>query len=256
MIEKNPNGPFTNSSPTETFSQDDLIEEFRDLNESSLEHLEASGLEGSLEKLSRLESVFQTIEDDLAKIDGEYAVNTQANPDKRDSVELASAILALEVVRRFIESPSLNRLYNGLLDLANGSSPAGMFLPAKTKSRRPDSANIQRAKGAIAAIIYAKQKIGKLGREEAAKWVLNNLSPNLRGRLYQKPISTRTLIDWLDRYGGKTGERGHGRDKFVECSMHFLNWPDLREDDCASFTGGLAKELPTLSRAKHSKPPS
>jgi hypothetical protein len=129
-----------------------------------------------------------------------------------------------------------------------------MFLALESNSRRPDAGNVQFAKGVVAAIIQAKQKVGKLGRQEAAKWTLRNLSASLRERISVRPVTERTLIEWLDRYGGKSGEDDPGRQAFLEYGRLFLNWPDIKRDDCASLTDGLAKDLPSLKRAKHRKP--
>jgi hypothetical protein len=244
---------------TESYSKEDLVEEFKDLDQTLRNHLERRGLDGSLDVLTKFEEVLRKIENELVGIDDEHRADVKRNPAATDSVDLAAAALALMVVRDGlvelgIESHSLNRLFAGLQDLHGGASPAGMFLALESNSRRTDAGNMQFAKGVVAAIVQAKQKVGKLGRQEAAKWTLRYLSTSLRERISIKPITERTLIEWLDRYGGNSGERSPGRKAFLAYSGRFLTWPDIRKDDCSSLTNKLAKTLPTLKRAKHRKP--
>jgi len=259
MNDEKPQDPRNKSAIVENYSQDDLIEEFKDLDQNLWKQLDRRGLEGSLDVLTRLEETLKEIEDELVRIDDEHQANVKRNPAATDSIDLAAAALALKVVRNGlselgIESHSLHRLFSGLQDLHGGASPAGMFLALASNSRRPDAGNVQVAKGVVAAIIQAKQKVGKLSRQEAAKWTLKNLSASLRERISAKPITERTLIEWLDRYRGKSGESDPGRHAFLEYSRLFLNWPDIKKDDCASLTNGLAKKLPSLKRGKHRKP--
>jgi hypothetical protein len=259
MDDEKPRGPGDKSAIVENYSQDDLVEEFKDLDQTLLKQLDHRGLEDSLDVLTQLEEIIGEIRDELARIDDEHQADVKRDPAATDSIDLAAAALALMVARDGlgelgIESHALNRLFNGLQDLHNGASPAGMFLALESNSRRPDAGNVQIAKGVVAAIIQAKQKVGKLGRQEAAKWTLKNLSASLRERISVKPITERTLIEWLDRYGGKSGDDDPGRQAFLEYSRLFLNWPDIKKDDCASLTNGLAKKLPSLKRTKHRKP--
>jgi hypothetical protein len=255
----------TKSDPTvpdnsvQECAERDLVEEFRDLDEHLRKELMDRGLETSLVMLTDLEELLEAIEQELAEVEVNHAAEVQRDPDAVDSVDLAAAGEALKIVcdglaERGIESPSLKRLFSGLQDLHGGASPAGMFLPSKSRSRRPDPGNIQFAKGSIAAIIHAKQKVGKLGREEAAKWVLKYLSPQLQGRISLQPITRRMLIEWLDRYGGRSGGTSVGRMAFLAYSEAFSKYSDMRPDDCASFSNGLAEKLPALKRAKHRKP--
>ncbi len=258
MNERKPD-PLPNQDSIEEFSERDLVEEFRELDDSLRKKLESRGLETSLEILTHLEEMLDYIEEELAEVEVNHAAEVERDPDAVDSVDLAAAGEALKIVcdglaERGIESPSLNRLFSGLQDLHAGASPAGMFLPSKSKSRRSDPRNIQSAKGSIAAIVHAKQKVGKLGREEAAKWVLKNLSPKLQGRISLQPITQRMLIEWLDRYGGRFGEPSVGRAAFLAFVEAFSRFSDMRPDDCTSFSNGIAEKLPALKRAKHRKP--
>jgi hypothetical protein len=251
--------PGSKNAIIDSYSQDDLVDEFNDLDQDLRNQLEKRGLEDSLDLLTRLEEIIETIKDELAQIDDEHKAEVKRDPTTTDSIDLAAAVLALKVVREglselLIESHSINRLFSGLYDLHSGASPAGMFLALESNSRRPDSTNVQHAKGVVAAIVQAKQKVGKLSRQKAAKWTLNNLSESLRERISVRPITERTLIEWLDRYGGKSGEHDAGRHAFLEYSRIFLSCPDITEDDCASLTNGLAKELTSLKRSKHRKP--
>lgn len=237
----------------------ELVEEFRDLGDDLRKQLVDRGLEASLEKLTNLEELLEDIEQDLAEVEVNHAAEIQRDPDAVDSVDLAAAGEALKIVcdglaERGIESPSLKRLFSGLQDLHGGASPAGMFLPSQSKNRRPDPVNIQSAKGSIAAIVHAKQKVGKLSREEAAKWVLRNLSPKLQGRISVQPVTQRMLIEWLDRYGGRFGGQSVGRTAFLAYSEAFSRYSDMRPDDCESLSKGIAEKLPALKRAKHRKP--
>jgi len=249
----------SDEKPQDCYTEDDLVEEFKDLDQHLRKHLEQRGLDGSLEVLTQMEATLERIKEELKGIDHTHQEDVKRNRWAADSVDLAAGALALMVVRDGLRevgiySDSLDRLFSGLQDLHMGASPAGMFLATESKNRRPDAANIQFAKGAVAAIVEAKQKVGRLGREGAAKWVLKNISTDLCGRLSIKPITARTLIEWLDRYGGKSGGLGPGRSAFLQYSRVFLKLSDIKRDDCASFTNGLAKKLPALKSAKHRKP--
>jgi hypothetical protein len=80
-------------------------------------------------------------------------------PDVVGLVDLAGSILALDAICRFLRlrAPyeTLNLLLNGLRDLAEGGSPAAMFLPLeRTKGRRPDVPTVMAAKGMLAAVMH------------------------------------------------------------------------------------------------------
>src|SRR6266436_7342145 len=188
MNEEKPRDVGNKSAIVENYSLDDLVDEFKDLDPDLRKQLDRRGLEDSLDLLTRLEEIIEEIRDEFTRIDDAHEADVKRNPAATDSIDLAAATRALAVVRNglselLIESHSLNRLFNGLQDLHTGASPAGMFLGLESNSRRPDASNIQSAKGIIAAIIQAKQKVGRLSRQEAAKWTLKNLSVSLRERI-------------------------------------------------------------------------
>lgn len=124
---------------------------------------------------------------------------------KEESVELVFAILALDAVSRFLRkrapSKAIDLLKAALSQVREGSLPA-MFRGRKGGGRRAESPVIHQVKGVLAGLMSVKQTSG-MGRAAAAAWIARNIPPELASRLSPKPITSRAVLEWVDRYGGE-----------------------------------------------------
>lgn len=122
-----------------------------------------------------------------------------------ESVELVFAIFAINAVSRFLQtrapSKAIDLLKAALSQVLEGSRPA-MFRSRKGSGRRSESPLIHQVKGVLAGLMSVKQKAG-MRRDEAAAWIARYIPPELASRLSPKPITTRAVLEWVDRYGGK-----------------------------------------------------
>jgi hypothetical protein len=180
-----------------------LLRLFWDLN-TKLEQEQQNAIASELDKICKAEPVW---------------------PDHA-TTELVAAALALgEVLKtigeRCLTSQALERLHNALLALASDSSPPGMLTPTERTNRPADAPAVQAAKGMLAAALHVRQKMNGESRKVAAEWVIQHTPKELIFRISRKPISWRTVIEWLDRFGGKHGAPGSGRDAFVYWSETF-----------------------------------
>ena len=66
-------------------------------------------------------------------------------------------------------------------------------------------------------MMHAQQRAG-MSRKEASKFLAGNIVPRLAAQLSRKPLKARTVEEWLDRYGGKSGEKGVGRKTYLSWS--------------------------------------
>jgi hypothetical protein len=222
------------------------------------------GLFGSIDLLQTLLRLFWDLNTRLEQIDeqqnalaSELDKVPESEPVWPDlaTTELVAATLALGAVLKTIDergltSQALERLYNALFALACDSSPPGMLTPTERTSRPADAPAVQAAKGMLAAALHVRQKVHGESRKVAAEWVVQHTPKELIFRISRKPISWRTVIEWLDRFGGKHAAPGSGRDAFIHWSEIFGRWSANR-----SFTGSLlnpvamkhARDLPALA---------
>jgi hypothetical protein len=122
------------------------------------------------------------------------------------AIERVLAIHALSGVIRFLElrSPSemLRLLLKALDDVDSGGHP-GMFVSESKLRKRPaDIAVGQQIKGVLAGLARVKREEG-MSRDDAASWIARNIAPEMQRKLSKKPITGRTVREWLDRYGGR-----------------------------------------------------
>jgi hypothetical protein len=120
-----------------------------------LDGSDAKNLLAAVDELLRAERIWSDLEDlagELAEIQKLHKLDVASRPDVVGMVDLAGSILALDAICRFLRlrAPydTLNLLLNGLRDLAEGGSPAAMFLPLeRPKGRRPDVPTVMAAGG-------------------------------------------------------------------------------------------------------------
>jgi hypothetical protein len=201
-----------------------------------LEHLE--DLQGDLEDLA----------DEFANIDRALSKITEGSPDEANVAELFSATRALEAVSDFLliraQSEAIRRLQVALWQLILGGPLPAMFEPEGVSGRRPDTETMQWVKGALAGFMHFQQTTGGLSRKEAAKWIADNISPKLARRISSRPISGRTVEEWLDRYGGKHPPDDPGGKAFKVWSSRSATWP-LTKTKFREITERIATTLPS-----------
>ena len=155
-------------------------------------------------------------------------------PDHKQGWDILAAIYALNAVLDFLRfSPSksvmyedryrrfkiLDELRQALLDLAEGGAPAPILRSLhKTRGRRADGSLVLAMKGILAALMHRQQCAG-MSRHQAAKWIADNMSPKLAVRISQKPITSRVVEEWLDRFGGQHAEHDSGRKAYLVWSQ-------------------------------------
>jgi hypothetical protein len=168
---------------------------------------EAAELNGLIERLQAFKSVVDDVEQLRFHLQNWDEELERFLPlmSQGENVELHLAILALVAVQQFliIRAPSkaIDLLRGGLAQVMAGSLPL-MFRSKKGSGRPTESALIHQVKGVIAGLTRVKQDSG-MRRNEAAAWIARNMPPELASRITAKPITTRTVIEWADRYGGK-----------------------------------------------------
>lgn len=219
------------------------------------------GLPYSIWLLQELLSLFWDLNRRLDEIDehqAALALEIEKHPEEVDARgadlptnELEAAEEALQEVLAMIgsrgaRSIALNRLHNALLGLIDGASPAAMLTAAKTGGRPLDSPTVQYAKGMLAAALHVRQKMSGESRAAAAAWVVKHTSRELSRRLSRKPITSRAVIEWLDRFGGEHGSSGDGRASFVYWETEWGGRP-FTPDDLRAVSGYWAPYLPTLA---------
>ena len=165
-------------------------------------------------------------------------------PDQIGKVDLPACILALDAVLKFlfmrVVSRNLGMLYDALVEIVVGASPAAMFHPEEhPQGRRSDAPLIKGAKGTVAAMMHVQQSTG-MTRQEAAEWVVRHISPTLAARISGKPLTSRMVEEWLDRFGGEFAEHDFGREQYLLWIEHDpVSGERLRE-----ITDSMAKRLP------------
>jgi hypothetical protein len=212
-----------------------------------LDGSDAKNLLAAVDELLRAERIWSDLEDlagELAEIQKLHKLDVASRPDVVGMVDLAGSILALDAICRFLRlrAPydTLNLLLNGLRDLAEGGSPAAMFLPLeRPKGRRPDVPTVMAAKGILAGVMHRQQATG-LSREAAARWIVEHTSPTLAARISGKPLTPRMVEEWLDRFGGDHAEWNLGRKTYVIWSQGEA----LTVEKFRSITEQIAREFP------------
>ena len=153
--------------------------------------------------MSAAEKDVEWLQFDLGKYDALLARSSHPAL-KGENVELVFAILALDAVSRFLRihapSKAIDLLKATLSQVLEGSRPS-MFRGRRGRGRRSEGALIHQVKGAVAGLLRVKQDDG-MRRAEAAAWVARNIHPELASRMSGKPITSRAVLEWIDRYGG------------------------------------------------------
>jgi len=206
-------------------------------------------LEQAIEQLEYLEFVQDDIEDladALEIVDEEHRQGALAFPNQIALIELSSSIRALREIEAFLtvraRSDSIGRLEEALIQLWGGSR-VGMFELQGQKGRPRDVPTIQTVKGILAGLMHVKQATG-MSRGKAAKWITDNISPALASRIARKPITARSVIEWLDRYGGNHPPDSPG-------GRAFKTWKNfdskLTEVKLQEMTERMARTFPARS---------
>jgi hypothetical protein len=109
-----------------------------------------------------------------------------------------------------------------LRDALVSAEPVAMLMPPRGTGpgRRRDRPYKQRAQGMLAGMVRLRQDLGE-AREQAAWWVAQHCPRVLEQKLAPKEggkagqLTKTNVLEWLDRYGGRTGDPGSGRDAFL-----------------------------------------
>jgi hypothetical protein len=173
-----------------------------------------------------LQDAVDTLWDDLAENSKRHADYLTQFPSNRSDCDLLAAVGSLQIVLDFlIFSPStsvevsdrrkrfriLEELQQALVDLFEGSAPPPILRARKKDSgRRPDVSSILTIKGILAGLMQCQVRAG-MSREQAANWIVQNMSPKLAARISAKPVTPRMVEEWLDRFGGKHAEQNAAR---------------------------------------------
>lgn len=208
---------------------------------------EVETIRAAIERLTRFGEIgveLTILNFELAKIDKVHEVEEANDPYEKGKIELVASALALKEVCSFLSmiapSHSLTLLQNALAELVLGGAPAAMFAPLNDLNNRPpDTPSVMAVKGALAGMMHIQQSAG-MSREQAAHWIARNISPNLVVRISRKPISARSVEEWLDRYGGDFAANNAGR-------KSYCTWSRGEAVGAAKFrdiTERMAKELP------------
>lgn len=245
----------------------ELIRDYQLLDRQALHRMQVlGGLRGSINLLQELLSLFWDLNRRLDEIDehqAALALEIEKHPEAVDARgadlptnELGAAETALEEVLAMIgsrgaRSIALNRLHHALFGLIHGASPAAMLTAAETDGRPVDCPTVQYAKGMLGAALHVRQKMSGESRAAAAAWVVKHTSRELSRRLSRKPITSRVVIEWLDRFGGEHGSLGDGRAGFVYWEKGFTKWSAgpvfTPEEDLRAVSGHYARYLPSLA---------
>ena len=199
-----------------------------------------------------LQDAVDNLWDGLAANSEGHANDLTQFPYDRAGCDLLAAIGALQTVLDFLRfSPTkslewsdrrkcsriLEELKHALFDLWEGSAPAPILMARKKgKGRRADVSSTLAIKGHLAGLMYCQVHAG-MTREQAAKWIVNNMSPKLAPRISRKPTTARMVEEWLDRFGGKHAEQNAAREAYQAWSQ---DPPKLTKQLLLRFTESLA----------------
>ena len=225
----------------------EICDDLEKLTRKKLQGREVETIRAAIERLTRFGEIgveLTILNFELAKIDKVHEVEEANDPYEKGKIELVASALALKEVCSFLSmiapSHSLTLLQNALAELVLGGAPAAMFAPLNDLNNRPpDSPSVMAVKGALAGMMHIQQSAG-MSREQAAHWIARNISPNLVVRISRKPISARSVEEWLDRYGGDFAANNAGR-------KSYCTWSRGEAVSAAKFrdiTERMAKELP------------
>jgi hypothetical protein len=167
-----------------------------------------------LERCDGIRGELASLNSELIEIDKLHALEG-VTEHERGKLELVASAASLKEVRNFLSiiapSHSLMLLGNALTDLLEGGTVPAMLTPLNEFTNRPpDSPQIMAIKGALAGVMRTLQDAGT-SREAAANLIARNLSPELATRISRKPITARTVEEWVDRFGGDHVEENSGR---------------------------------------------
>jgi hypothetical protein len=235
-------------APESTWTEEELCDELWRIQKKfrgrDAAILEAAILE--LKALSSLRGDLDILEHDLDEADKFHeAPELIDDPDARGKIELVAGAISVNVVRSFLlsllhRSRSLDLLEKALTDLLESGIVPAMLYPLEHFAHRPPDPNsIVAYKGAIAGMMHAQLRAG-MSRKEAAEFLARNVAPRLAGQLSRKPLTARMIVEWLDRYGGKSGEEGVGR-KFYKT---WSQGEPVSPQKCREITERMAKTLP------------
>jgi hypothetical protein len=209
---------------------------------------DADAIDAALEALDGFTKItrdLRTLGIKLLAIEDVYERDAAKFPEHLGMVDLFACAMAMKAVKKFllmrVVSRNLQMLIDGLVEIAMGTPPAAMFHPRDhSKGRRADSLFVMRAKGAVAAEMHVLQSTG-MSRQEAAEWIVRHISPNLAARISRKPLTARTVEEWLDRFGGSYAEYNEGRLKYLFISS--LRREAISPQRFREITEHMAKDL-------------
>src|SRR5262249_53461718 len=177
-------------------------------------------LEGN-DYFALLQDAVDGLWDDLAANSERHADHLTQFPSDRSGCDLIAAIDALQIVLDFLRfSPTkslessarrkcsriLEELRQALVDLFEGSAPAPILRARKKgKGRRADVSSTLAIKGILAGLMHCQMRAG-LTREQAAKWIVDNMSPKLAARADDR--STRSMPESVEEFFDP-GDRAH-----------------------------------------------
>lgn len=197
-----------------------LCRRLRSIANKKLRKRDAEAANAAIEKLmlfQGLRSEIRQLVVDLQAIELEHQSNAVQYLDQSGGIDLAASALALNAVIKFlrpIPSRNLTILQDALMEMISGASPPAMFRPEyRGSGRRPDPLSLMAAKGTLAGMMQSQMSSG-MSREEAAQWIVRNISPLLASRISTKALSPRVVEEWLDRFGGDFAEHNVGREKY------------------------------------------
>ena len=202
-----------------------------------------------LEALSELDLDVDELELRIKQIE-KWRVQEHAKyPDAENvlATDRLAAAKCLQEIVYFLDkrapSESVRKLHVALSQLALGGATPPLLQPVKIpKGRRPDTPQVISIKGMLAAFAACKQREG-LTRNQAARWIVANTSPELSRRISEKKISASTVEEWLARYGGEHPPDDHGGAAY----RHWTETQDpgpLTKSFFQTLTAYLAEGLP------------
>ncbi len=126
---------------------------------------------------------------------------------QEDREAAGKALVAVITFLREIgfETRSLDRLNAELADLAIYGRRGDLLTAPTPNHRPPDAHSVQGFKGVCAGVMALLLNKG-CKRKDAAKWIARHVD---------RAIKPRTVEEWYDRYGGKQGEPGFARERYL-----------------------------------------
>jgi hypothetical protein len=238
-----------------------LIQEYRSLKTEDRKIVDERGLKRCLWLLIDAWEEIEDVANKLKKIDEfrdqevdrqatEYENLTGERIDFGPPEDLISVIHAVYAVMKYLNkkgifSTALEKLDLALLWTCGGTPPA--MLRGPPLSHRPSKpSKILEIKGILAAAMHEYQRRHKLSRSEAARAVLKNISPDLKGHLAKTQITVRMILNWRDKFGAVSAEAGLGKNSYLRFKKSFQENPDSHDEWLQGLTAGYARILPSL----------